>query len=173
MLLPKCGINWLMSFPCFYSLDIISMKRQKVPMDARRQILLSSNNFPSIINFIEGELTTWYSRSKIWPIFIDFAISTKARILVEHRFSIGNLILVLDPIIEISIPIGSSLFSILDLKVKILVLVGPSLLSIRAGVFLILVPTIEFFVSGSKSWLLDFGFVHRKWNVFAYTLYIF
>jgi hypothetical protein len=47
------------------------------------------------------------------------------------------------------------------------------LLSIRAGVFLILVPTIEFFVSGSKSWLLDFGFVHRKWNVFAYTLYIF
>jgi len=78
LLLPKCGINWLMPFPCSFSLDILSMKRQKVLMDARKRILFSSNDFPSRTDSIERESTTRYSRSRIWPVLIDFVISTKS-----------------------------------------------------------------------------------------------
>jgi hypothetical protein len=36
------------------------MKRQKVPMDLRRLVLLSSKNFPSTTNSIEGESIIGY-----------------------------------------------------------------------------------------------------------------
>jgi hypothetical protein len=54
------------------------MKRQKVLMDARKRILFSSNDFPSRTDSIERESTTRYSRSRIWPVLIDFVISTKS-----------------------------------------------------------------------------------------------
>jgi hypothetical protein len=37
-----------MPFLRYFLLDIVSTKRQKVPMDARRWILLSSIDFPSM-----------------------------------------------------------------------------------------------------------------------------
>jgi len=70
-------------------------------------------------------------------------ISVKAQISMEHRFSIGNLVLVLDPIIEILLPIGSSSFLVLDPMVGILVPIGSSPFSIRINVFLILVLTTK------------------------------
>jgi hypothetical protein len=47
-------------FSSSHSLDIISTKREKVPVDARRQVLLSSNNFPSITNSTMGESAPGY-----------------------------------------------------------------------------------------------------------------
>jgi hypothetical protein len=65
MLLPKCDISSLMPLPHSFSLDIISMKRQKVPMDVRRWVLLSSNDFPSIIDYIARESAPGYFGSEI------------------------------------------------------------------------------------------------------------
>jgi hypothetical protein len=46
-------------------MDIISTKRKKMPMDARRHILLSFDDFPSTIDSTMRELAPIYSRSKI------------------------------------------------------------------------------------------------------------
>ncbi len=56
---------------------------------------------------------------------------------------------------------------ILDLMVQILNLVGFSKFSIRANGFWILVPTIESWFFGYKSWFLDLGSIHQKWKLCA------
>ncbi len=116
-------------------------------LDARRWVLLSSNNFPSTTDStwesICNRINYWVFGSDIWPVFIDFELLIETRILMEHRFLVSNSVLVLDFVVEISIPIGSSSFLILDPMVKISILVGFSPFSIGVGVFLILVPTTE------------------------------
>jgi hypothetical protein len=56
--------------------------------------------------------------------------------------------------------------------VEISILVGFSPFFIQVGVFLILVPTIEFGFWFQVMALLDFGFVHRKFIFLACTLCI-
>jgi hypothetical protein len=63
-----------------FLLGIISTKRQRLLMDVKRQVLLSSNDFPSTIDSTTSESTVGYSRFGIWRVFIDFAI------LVELKF---------------------------------------------------------------------------------------
>ncbi len=59
-------------------------------------------------------------------IFIDFAILAKVIILVEPKFLIGNSVSILNLVIEISVPIGSTMFLVMDLMDEISVLVGSS-----------------------------------------------
>lgn len=89
-LLLKCNIDSLMPFPRSFSLDIVSMKRKKMPMDVSRWVLLPTNDFPSTIDSIAGELAPRYSGSRIWLIFINFVVLAKVGILVEPKFSINN-----------------------------------------------------------------------------------
>jgi hypothetical protein len=157
----------------FFSLDTISTKRQKMPMDARRRVLLLSINFPLttlMINFTVEKLVVGYSRSNIWLIFTNFAIlanlyndlelgvsivHSKFRILVlEHKFLVGKRFSIMDLMVEISVPIGSSTFLV------------------RAGVFQIpfQLPNLGF-----RFQVMTFGFgsIHWKGKSCACTLYIF
>ncbi len=135
--LSKCNIGSLMPFPHSFSLDIISTKRQKVLMDVRKWVLLSSNYFPSITESTIGKSTIGYCGSRISPIFIDFMISIKAEIPTKHKFLVGNSILVsnsisvLDLVVKILVLVGFTLFLVLDLMVKNLVTFGSSPFSIR------------------------------------------
>ncbi len=147
------------------SLDIVSMKRQKMPMDARRWVLLSSSEFPSTTNFTMGESSAGYYGYGIWPIFINFMILVEVAISMEPRFSVGNLILVLQLAVEISVPIGSTSFLVLDPMVDILTPVGSSPFLVQVGVF-DSSSNYRILVFNSKSWFLDFSFI-------AYTLCIF
>ncbi len=74
----------------FFSLDIVSMKRQKMPMDVSRWVLLPTNDFPSTIDSIVGELAPRYSGSRICLIFTNFVVLAKEGILVEPKFLISN-----------------------------------------------------------------------------------
>jgi hypothetical protein len=62
-------------------------------------------------------------------ILVEVAIS------MEPRFSVGNLILVLQLAVEISVPIGSTSFLVLDPMVDILTPVGSSPFLVQVGVF--------------------------------------
>ncbi len=118
-LLLKHDIGSLMPFPHSFFLDIISTTRQKVLMDARRRVLPPSIDFPSttlMTNYSVEESTTRYSKSGMKSIFIESRIlvaCSKSRILVlEYEFSIRNSFSIIDPTIKISVPLGSSLFSV-------------------------------------------------------------
>jgi len=121
-LLPKCGIGLVMPFSHSFSLDIILTERKKVPMDARKQVLVSSNNFPSTTNSTMGDLVARY---------FGFMILAKVEIPIEHRLLVGNSVLVRDLVIDILVLVGSTLVSVLDPMVEILVLVGSSLFSVQ------------------------------------------
>ncbi len=69
-LFAKRGINSLMPFLFFFSLDIVSTKKQNVPMDVRRCFVVSSTNCTTTkftIDSVMLESTPTHSRSKIWP----------------------------------------------------------------------------------------------------------
>ncbi len=76
-------------------------------------------------------------------------ISTEARIMVEHRFLVNNLVLVLDLVVKILVLVGSTSFLVLDLMVKILVLVGSSMFFIR----ILIIVESWFSVSSCGSWI--------------------
>ncbi len=80
----------LMPFSRCFLLDVVSTERQKLPMDAKRWVLLSSIKFLSMTlmtNFSAEESIVGYSRFRIWPIFNDFAISIELGISIVHTKS--------------------------------------------------------------------------------------
>jgi len=165
-----------MPFPHSFLLDIISTTRQKVAMDAKRRVLPPSIDFPSttlMTNYSVEESTIRYSKFGMKPIFIESRIlvaCSKSRILVlEYEFSIRNSFSILDPTIKISVPLGSSLFSVQATQVSwIVVPTTESLFLVSTSKSLFLVPSTQ----NENFVLVPCAFPRLQcWPLFRYWLY--